>query len=75
MWGSEIELSQLLGIIWQELDKLGLEINEAKSMVLPVGERGEVREWGEVMSSEGQWRIMTGGVKQMVITEGVIIST
>ena len=30
--GSEIELSHLLGIIWQELDKLGLEINEAKSM-------------------------------------------
>ena len=46
--GSEIELSHLLGITWQELDKLGLEINEAKSMVLPVGGPGEVREQGEV---------------------------
>ena len=61
--GSEIELSQLLGIIWQELDKLGLEINEAKSMVLPMGECGEVRERGEVRSSEGQWRIMTARVR------------
>ena len=39
-------------------------------MELPVGDRGETRERGEVRSSEGQWRIMTGGVKQMVITEG-----
>ena len=60
--GSEIELSQLLGIIWQELDKLGLVINEAKNMVLQVGECGEVRERGEVRSSEGQWRIMTAGL-------------
>ena len=60
--GSEIELSHLLGIIWQELDKLGREINETKSMVLPVGRPGEVREQGEVMSSEGQSRITTGGL-------------
>ena len=45
--GSEIELSHLLGIIWQELDKLGLEINETKSMVLSVGGPGEVREQGD----------------------------
>ena len=51
--GSEIELSHLLGITWQELDKLGLEINEVKSMVLPpVGGPGEVREQREVISSE-----------------------
>ena len=63
--GSKIELSHLLGITRQELDKLGLEINEAKSMVLPpVGGPGEVREQGEVISSEEVsgvlWRVGVG---------------
>ena len=43
---SEIELSKLLGILWQELEKLGLEINEDKSMVLSLGTvRGHTQGW------------------------------
>ena len=58
--GSEIELSQLLEFIWQELDELGLNINGEKSMVLPVGERGKARKrWGRgvVKVSNMIWQV------------------
>ena len=67
---SEIELSKLLGILWQELEKLGLEINEEKSMVLSLGKvrlRG-THTW-MVKSDKGHWQIMVGQERLMVIRE------
>ena len=66
---SEIELSKLLGILWQELEKLGLEINEEKSMVLSLGTvRGT--HTGMVKSDKGHWQIMVRRERLMVIREG-----
>ena len=57
---SEIELSKLLGILWQELEKMGLENNEEKSMVLSLG-TVKGTHTGMVKSDEGHWQIMVGG--------------
>ena len=57
---SEIELSKLLGILWQELEKMGLENNEEKSMVLSLG-TVKGTHTGMVKSDKGHWQIMVGG--------------
>ena len=66
---SEIELSKLLGILWQELEKLVLEINEEKSMVLSLGTlRGT--HTGTVKSDKEHWQIMVRRERLMVLREG-----